>query len=204
MEWITHRWLEKTQGLVEVSEGEALAQIAKYMPAHQAIVELGSHTGLSTCWLAAGSREGNRAHIYAIDPWPEPRPGSQDDPWNLGADGVFERFKTNIAGTTQDVFNDDYRDLVTALRTTSEKAAAIWTHEIALLFVDAIHEEWAIKQDWAAWQRHLAPGAWVCFHDYGGESYPGVTLAIDEVVRPSREWHSTDFTAPSLWVGQVK
>lgn len=198
----THRWLEKTQGLVEVSEGERLASLAATIPAGLGIVELGSHTGLSTCWLAAGSHDGHRAQVYAVDPWPEPRPGSLDDPWNLGAEGVLDRFRSNISGTTQWEPNTSYWDVVTPLRATSTLVARQWVKPVGLLFVDAIHEGWAVRQDWKAWSPHLADGAVVCFHDYGA-TYPGVRQAIEEAVIPSRSWSWIEFTEPSLWQGRV-
>jgi len=199
---LTRLWLQNTQGLIEDSEGERLAQHAKNVPATQAIVELGSHTGLSTCWMAAGSRDGNGAHITAVDPWGKPRPGSLDDPWDLGPDGVLERFQSNIAGTTQLVFNEDYGDIVTPLRMKSRAASRVWIKPIGLLFVDAIHEGPAVLEDWYSWSPHLAPGAVVCFHDYG-DSYPGVKEAIDREIEPSRRWIWQDLTEPSLWQGQL-
>lgn len=72
MRALTRCWLENTQGLVEVEEGEKLAELASQVTANHAIVEVGSHTGLSSCWIAAGSRDGNGAHITCIDPWGEP------------------------------------------------------------------------------------------------------------------------------------
>ena len=83
----TRNWLVRTQGLIENAQGERLAELAYYVPRNMAIVEIGSHTGLSTCWLAAGSRAGNGAHVTAVDPYPDPRPGSKDDPWELGRTG---------------------------------------------------------------------------------------------------------------------
>lgn len=200
MEELTRLWLENTQGLIEVDEGERLALLAQGVPASQAIVEIGSHTGLSSCWLAAGSRDGNGAHITCVDPWGEPRPDSLDDPWGLGADGVLERFLSNVAGTTQEVANEDYGDLITPLRTTSKAAAKMWVQPIGLLFVDAIHEGPAVKADWKAWSKHLAPGALACFHDYG-DTYPGVREAIDAII-PTRAWTWVDITG-SLWQGRL-
>lgn len=199
----TRAWLENTQGLVESPEGQRLAELAASVPANQAIVEVGSHTGLSTCWLAAGSRDGNGAHITAVDPWGPPRPGSQDDPWELGPEGVLERFRSNIAGTTQYEFNEDYGDLVTPLRTTSQIAADLWVQPIGLLFIDAIHEGPAVRADWAAWGPHMAPRGLACFHDYG-DGYPEVRVAIDAFVVPSRDWTSIEVTEPSLWQGQLR
>ncbi len=202
MRELTRLWLQQTQGLIEDSEGDRLAQHAKNVPANRAIVELGSHTGLSTCWMAAGSRDGNGAQIYAIDPWGKPRPGSLDDPWDLGPDGVLDRFRSNVAGTTQLVFNEDYGDLVTPLRMKSKAAAKVWVKPIGLLFVDAIHEGPAVLDDWYSWAPLLAPKAIVCFHDFG-DSYPGVRDAIEKEIEPSRTWLWTDVTPPSLWQGQL-
>jgi hypothetical protein len=194
-------WLDNTQGLVEPEEGRQLAQLAGMVPKHQAIVEIGSHTGLSTCWLAAGSRYGYGAHITTVDPWPPPRPDSKDDPWNLGPDGVIERFQTNIAGTTQETIGPDFRDLVTPLRLPSYDASQVWLNTIGLLFVDAIHEEWAVLQDYGSWERFIPPGGSLALHDYG-DSYPGCKRAIDTIAALG-DWTRVGVVG-SLWIGVRK
>jgi hypothetical protein len=45
----TRCWLENTQGLVEVEEGEKLAELASQVTAKHAIAEVGSHTGRAWC-----------------------------------------------------------------------------------------------------------------------------------------------------------
>lgn len=195
----TMAWLDNTQGLIEPDEGRRLAALASWVPRNQSIVEVGSHTGLSTCWLAAGSRAGNGAHIIAVDPWPPPRPNSQDDPWELGPEGVLDRFRSNIAGTTQEVPREDYGDLVTAVRIRSEELAACWVKPIGLLFVDAIHEEAAVKADYVAWEPHVAPDGIVAFHDYG-DSYPGCKRGIEWIALTGK-WESLGVVG-SLWVAR--
>lgn len=187
-------WLDNTQGLIEPNEGRKLASLAARVPGELAIVEIGSHTGLSSCWLAAGSRAGYGAHVTCVDPYPEPRPDSLDDPWELGPEGVLERFKSNIAGTTQDVWRPSYWPSVTLLRTTSEQAAAMWVKPIGLLFVDAIHTEAAVLADWAAWSPHVVGIA--AFHDYG-DGYPGCRRGIDRIAA-SEDWAELDVTG-TLW-----
>jgi len=194
-------WLDNTQGLVEPDEGRRLATLAGVVPKEYAIVELGSHTGMSTCWMAAGSRYGNGAHITAVDPWPPPRPGSQDDPWNLGPEGVVERFWMNISGVTQDTIGPDVRDLVTPLRMSSVEAAGVWMKDIGLLFIDAIHEEWAVLQDYGAWERFIPPGGFLAMHDYG-DAYPGCKRAIDTIAATDA-FDSLEVTG-SLWTGVRK
>ena len=56
-------------GAVTLDEGRRLARLAGKVPTEQVIVELGSHGGSSTSWLALGSRKGHGAPVYAIDPW---------------------------------------------------------------------------------------------------------------------------------------
>lgn len=191
-------WLRNTQGLVEDEEGDWLSQLAARVPRELAIVEVGSHTGLSTCWMAGGAMYGNGAHVIAIDPWPPPRPNSEDDPWDLGPEGVLQRFKDNVAGITQDVPRTDYGSHVTALRLPSEEASRIFVKDIGMLFIDAIHEEWAVLADWAAWKSHVVRGGTVAFHDYG-ESYPGCKRAIDTIHRSNEVSHLG--IIGSLWVG---
>jgi hypothetical protein len=198
--WI-QEWLDNTQGLIEPDEGRRLASLAGEVPKDRAIVEIGSHTGLSTCWLAAGSRYGYGAHITAVDPWPPPRPDSQDDPWNLGPDGVIQRFQMNVAGTTQDLIGGDFRDLITPLRMESHNASKVWLNEIGLLFIDAIHEEWAVLQDYGSWERFIPSGGFLALHDYG-DTYPGCRRAID-TIEALGEFKPLGITG-SLWTGERK
>jgi hypothetical protein len=190
-----HAWLANTHGLIEVVEGEHLAMLAAKVPASEAIVEIGTHTGLSTCWMAAGATRGGGAHIFAIDPWPAPRPPSphyNDDPWGLGPEGVLERFRSNVAGTTQEVPGEDYRAAITAIRATSQEMASRWLKPIGLLFIDAIHTYDEVFADYRAWSPHVAPGGWIALNDYWDDpdrTWPGDTArVIDDVIVPSGNW----------------
>lgn len=195
------QWLDNTQGLIEPDEGRRLAELASHVHPSTAIVEVGSHTGLSSCWLAAGSRVGYGVQVFCIDPWGDPRPGSLDDPWGLGAEGVLNRFKDNVAGVTQEVDRESYWDLVTPLRMASIDAAWIWVKPVGLLFVDAIHEEDAVLEDWAVWKAHLAPGSWAAFHDFG-PSYPGCKRAIEKIA-VSEDWSDVSVIG-SLWSARLR
>jgi hypothetical protein len=190
-------WLDNTQGLIGPEEGRRLAEIAATVPEDHAIVEIGSHTGLSSCWLALGSRLGNGAHVTCVDPYPPPRPESLDDPWDLGPEGVLERFKSNVAGTTQDVPRQSYWSSITMLRTTSEEAAALWVQPVGLLFVDAIHTEAGVLADWTAWSPHVVGVA--AFHDFG-DAYPGCRRGIERIAS-AEEWIDVRVTT-TLWEGR--
>jgi len=168
-------------GLVQVEEGEYLARLASKVPTGQAIVEIGSHTGLSTCWMAASA---HTSHVTAVDPWADPRPDTLEDPFELlTGDAVYERFAANIA-------SEKLWQRVTPLRTTSMVAAQLWVQPIGLLFVDAIHEYEAVRTDYLHWQAFIPVGGYIAFHDYTTDPehpYHGVARAIADWV-PAEQW----------------
>lgn len=181
-------------GLVEIGEGQRLAQLAREVPVEHAIVEIGSHTGLSTCWMAHSAQ----AHITAIDPWSDARPGTKDDPFGLGSgQGVYDRFAANLR-------DEGVWSKVTPLRTVSTVAAGFWLQPVGLLFIDAIHEFEPVRADYLAWQDHVAPGGWLAFHDYSPDpehEYAGVARAIAAAVIPSGLWEEPVVTL-NLWTAR--
>lgn len=175
-----------------------MAALASQVPAHQAIVEIGTHTGLSTCWMAAGSDEGKGAHVTAVDPWADPRPATLDDPFGLiDGNGVYRRFEDNIT-------SEGHWGTVTPLRATSTVAAAVWVQPVGLLFIDAIHEYDAVRTDYLHWQRHIPVGGWLALHDYTTDldhAYYGVAMAVQEIIEPTDCWGEPVITG-YLWTAQ--
>lgn len=64
------------------------------------------------------------------------------------------------------------------------------------VFVDGSHDRELTARTFEAWRPLLAPGGVIAFHDYGNESYPGVTQALDdlglrgEVIRDVFVWRA--------------
>jgi len=155
--------LHSVAGLITLPESDRLADLAAATPDWSSIVEIGSHTGRSTLWLAAGA---NGAHVTAIDPWPEPgytahyETVGNDDPFEFGTgEAVFERFCENVTA-------EAYWDRITALRMTSLEAAKIWVNPIGLLFLDAMHGYADVKADCEAWLPKITTGGVVALHDW--------------------------------------
>lgn len=203
-------WIENVQGLVDPIEGEWLAEAASHVKREHAIVEIGSHTGQSTCWMAAGSRQGGQAHIYAVDPWPDPgysaEEGANDDPFDLKTgDAVYERFKHNIRGRGQSVWNVSYQDFITPMRMMSEDAARGWDKPIGLLFIDAIHTFEGVKRDVELWLDHLVYGGWLALNDYWLDiertQFNGAAYVVKEILEPSGMWEDTNVIW-NTWVGR--
>lgn len=189
----------QVRGLVMPSEGRVLAELAGQVAGVTAIVELGAHTGLSTCWLAAGAAAGHGAHVFSIDPWGDPRPGSDDDPFHLGTgEAVLSQYFANLA-------TEGHLGRVTPIRGRSTDVAPLWVQPVGLLFIDAVHEFEAVRADYEAWAPHVVEGGSVAFHDYWAD--PDCTVRgevgdfVEAVVRPSGLWTS-GYTALGLWTAQ--
>lgn len=160
-------------GLISADVGEALAKLASVVPEDDAIVEIGSFRGKSTCYLAAGSKNGFGAHVYAVDPW--------DLPGNVtGRFGFAEP-------STRELFDQQIRSMrfasrVTAIQGFSADAAKQWDGpKVGMLFIDGDHSEASVRADFEAWQPNLRDGAMVVFDDYLSPKNPGVKAAVDSL-----------------------
>lgn len=163
--------LASLQGLVSPEVGEALARLASVVPADEAIVEVGSFKGKSTCYLAAGSKEGLGAKVFAVDPWDTP--GNATGRFGFAEPSTRERFIEQIRSMR-------FASRVTALQGFAAEVAARWKGlPVGLLFIDADHAERSVRSDFEAWRPHLQDGATVVFDDYLSSRNPGVKQAVD-------------------------
>lgn len=161
--------LSGLDGLITDEIGEALYWLARDVPADQGVVELGSYKGASTCYLAAGARDGHGPPVFAVDAWDPTRPGRHNV-----AVGEFE---AQLAAQRLDGF-------VTPIRALTTTAADLYAGPpVGLLFVDADHTHLGVTADMGAWRIRLTSGATVVFDDYATRQNPGVTSAVTEMQR---------------------
>lgn len=167
--------LEEVEGFLQTVEGYALNLLAQSGPGEGAIVEIGSFMGLSTCWMALGSKQAGREPVTAIDHFtgsPEHQPGGGAENEELAKTGTtFHRFEANVAqmGVTGHV---------RPIQAASDAAAATWTEPIRLLFIDGDHSYEAVKSDFTLWTPFVIAGGLVAFHDVG--TSPEVTRFYEE------------------------
>jgi MMP 1-O-methyltransferase len=185
---ITSDRLAALDGLVSSDVGERLYELAAGVAEEFAIVEIGSFRGKSTCYLAAGAREGNGAHVWAIDAWD--LPGNQPG---------RHRYDTAHAEFDRQVRAMDLGEHITPIQGFSSDVAKAWKGDIGLLFIDGSHEYPDVRADWIAWSRYLATGALVVFDDYATTRNPGVTRLVDELAE-SFEIGGLDTACPPLAV----
>lgn len=181
--------LDELEGLISAETGEALYELALEVSPEETIVEIGSYKGKSTCYLAAGGRDGRGAHVWAIDPWDSP--GNPSGRHRFAEPETIGAFAAQLAAAalTERVF---------AIRGFSVKVAAAWKGPpVGLLYIDGDHTEQAVRADVEAWRPHLAPGAVLAFDDLDTPRNPGVRVVVDELVSEGR---TLEVPAPGLGV----
>ena len=169
--------LKSVEGFLASMEGFALYLLAHDGPGAGAIVEIGSFMGLSTCWLARGSKAANREPVTAIDHFegsPEHQANQAMENSILISEGTtFNRFQANIEsmGVAEHVF---------PIRANSADAVATWTEPIRLLFVDGDHSYDGVSRDVSLWSPFVIRGGIVALHDVG--SSPDVSRYYEELL----------------------
>jgi predicted O-methyltransferase YrrM len=177
--------LDDLEGYLWRREGARLARLASQVPDGECIVEIGSNRGKSACFLARGSKAGNRAKVHCVDLWTL---GGQGEYQHLGFDAAetLETFRRQVA-------DKQMKSMIVEHQGDSVELGQEWSGQpIGLLFVDGDHRYEAVKADVEAWSPHLAPGAVVAFHDYtetfGSEvtHFEGVERYVPEFVASVR------------------
>jgi hypothetical protein len=169
--------LSELDGLIPADVGEHLLKLAMSVPSDQAIVELGSYRGKSTCYLATGARQGNGAHVYAVDAWSEEVSAWRSAVMSTLPSPVYADFRAQLSKAG---FSDQH---VTAVKTLSTMAGGHYEGPpVGLLYIDGDHSMKAAIADFRAWRGHLADDALVVFDDYAMTNNPGVRAAVETLL----------------------
>lgn len=161
---------EFVEGFIKFEEGYYLYSLAKR--AELPIVEIGSWKGLSTIFLALGSKAGNHCKVYAVDH----HTGSAEFFAVFGDKKIwsYDHFLQNIS-------NFGVSDIVEPILATSEEASKKWNGErIGLLWIDGGHYYNTVKKDYESWEPFLAPEGIIAFHD---SHWSGPKRLISEVIK---------------------
>jgi len=164
--------LDSLSGLIPNEQGRMLSDYAAAVPSDQAIVEIGSYRGKSTCYLAYGAGP-KGAKVYAIDPWDTA--GNVDGTHGFANPETFARFNANVRTM-------GYQDRIIPIKDFSTLVACRW-HDlpVGLLYIDGDHKEESVRADYESWFPHLAPHATVIFDDLDTPRNPGVRIVVDQI-----------------------
>lgn len=173
---LTFDELAELDGLISRDVGELLHNFAALVKPDEAIVELGSYRGKSTCYLATGAALDYKARVYAVDAWSEEVSAWRKSVLSELPSPLFDDFLSQISKA-------DVEEIVTPIRSLTALAAEGYTGEpVALLYIDGDHHKEAALADFRAWRRHLTADAVVIFDDYGVTKNIGVTEAVAALV----------------------
>lgn len=151
----------RVPGYLHPTEGRFLYWLATRVRPGGVALEIGSFTGKSSTFLAAGLVEG--ARLACVDTWWNDAMLPYNQPAN-----VFEQFLANTS---------PYRDKIETHRGTSLAIASEWQRPIDVLFIDGDHSFEGCSADLKAWLPFVRRGGWVALHDTGAA---GVERAIAE------------------------
>ncbi len=63
----------------------------------------------------------------------------------------------------------------------------IFKHQVHLIFIDADHREEEVRADILKWLQYVRKDGIMAFHDYDHPNYPGVKIAVDELMADQEE-----------------
>ncbi|MEY4939497.1 MAG: hypothetical protein RIQ93_1232 [Verrucomicrobiota bacterium] len=160
-----------------------LFQLANDLPPDAVVVEIGSWTGASTCFIAGGLK-GASPKISAVDNFQGFSTCPEDVVWyqryfrQIGSDSTLPAFQRNVAALG---FSDRVRPIVSD---SLAYAGQFRTNGILadFVFVDGDHSYAACQADISAWLPLLKRGGVLAFHDFGSRAQ-GVTRAIFETIK---------------------
>ncbi|MDD5606824.1 MAG: class I SAM-dependent methyltransferase [Candidatus Pacebacteria bacterium] len=172
---------------VSDKEGEFLYNTAKSCIGKGVIVEIGSWKGVSTIWLGKGSKKGNSAKIYAIDP----HTGSSIHREMYGKIWTFEEFKKNIKLA-------QVEDIIIPIVETSEEAAKNWNNKfIEFLWIDGDHSYEMVKLDFNLWSPFLINEGIIAFHDV--TSFTGIRQMVIDNIFKSKNFINIGFVGSIIF-----
>ncbi len=170
----------RVEGWLNPADGYLLYRLARDAAGRGAIVEIGSWMGLSTAWLAAGSKDAGREPVHAVDVF-DGGPMLKEQAIIKNEGTTYHRFAENLESL-------GLFDQVKPVVAESATAARQWQHgAIRLLFIDGDHRYPAVKEDFDLWTAHMAVGGLVVLDD-AIDHYPGVLRLCGEIRADAAHW----------------
>ena len=168
-------------GWCHPEEARALYELCKEVIPIGGVIEIGVNRGLSTCFEAAG---GNR--VFAFDPYdPEKWQATKEWPQHPEDEKAYD-----FAGRQWHALG--LHNIVLQRKASPAALGYLQSDAVplGLVFIDGEHTYNACKADLEAWSPLIAPGGYLCLHDYvniDDAHSDGVPQAAAEALSP-QEW----------------
>jgi predicted O-methyltransferase YrrM len=164
-------------GFCPKEQMEFMAEIAKRIPKHGKIVEVGCLFGRSAyCWAASCHET---ATVYCIDPWlGQKMTGYSGDSRQRGEAIQLNNTKDQFLNSMQ---ARGIKNIV-AIKEKSPLSGE-WPHgSVDLAYIDGAHHYQAVYDDIKYWLRYLKKGGIMCGDDFIAD-FPEVVRAVADIAR---------------------
>jgi len=172
---------ESVEGHLHPVEGYALYNLARSWPIAGATVEIGGSKGLSTCWLAAGCKEGRYGKVVAVAPF-----RSASAPANDASSDPGPQNGSAPPGIRRRLEQQKLADQVTLSDEFSAESAENWSDPIRLLFFGGDHSYESVIQRFSAWSPYIREGGLALFHNI--DAVPEITRFYTELCASDGPW----------------
>ena len=167
-------------------ERKVLHALAAGLPRGAVALEIGSHLGASSCYLAAGLAAIG-GHLFCVDTW-------LNETMPDGVRDTFAEFEANTEGVR--------RFITTVRKRSCDLSAADIRVPLHLVFIDGDHAYASVTRDFERVQEWVAEEGIIAFHDFGNPDYEGVTRVVGEALA-SGEWRMLGLHVRLAWIGRA-
>ena len=167
-------WLADAEACLLIG---AVRHAVKSVPNVHAIVEIGSYCGKSTVVIAGALSLGNvskETKVFAVDPHAGEVGATDRGIYQMSR--TLEVFRRNIAEAGMEARVEPVVQYSFEVK---------WDQPISLLFIDGLHDYENVSRDFNHFERWVADGGLVAFHDYASY-FPGVKTFVDELIGGGR------------------
>jgi hypothetical protein len=154
--------LSDWQGYATHAEIDAMQNIASKLPMDAVIIKIGAGAGTDTLAILEVTQD---VVIFSID-------------IVCGEQPIYTNEHLRLAET-----GDDQTGCVVRIWGDSKIAGLRWPYPVDWVHVDGDHSSDGITGDIRTWYRHIRPGGFMSFHDYGDDKWPDVKFVVDHMLQ---------------------
>jgi predicted O-methyltransferase YrrM len=178
---------DKIRTYTNSRELEALYDLASNCPQNALALEVGSHLGASSCYIAAGLKKID-GHLFCVDTW-------NNETMPEGEQNTFRKFQENTSGVKQQITPVNKR--------SEEINAEDIKVPLDFIFIDGDHSYEAVKRDFEHTQKWLTEDGIIAFHDFSQPYFEGVTRVVGEALA-SGKWMILGQVSTLVWIQKAK
>jgi predicted O-methyltransferase YrrM len=166
-----------------IRELRALYNLASTCPQGAIALEIGSHLGASSCYIAAGLAQIN-GYLFCVDTW-------HNETMPEGEQDTYAAFQKNTYGVRQQI--------TPVKKKSDEVSISDIKVPLNFVFIDGDHSYEGVRNDFDLVQQWLAKDGIIAFHDFSNSYFEGVTRVIGEALA-SGKWMIVGQVDSLVWI----